>query len=50
MPDDEQQPPRLALQKAGAVITLAAAVALALIAIDVLRQRPEQPPADDAQE
>jgi hypothetical protein len=49
--EPEDMPPRLAVQKAGALLTLAAAVALALIAVDVLRQRPEPggpPEADES--
>lgn len=40
---DEDPAPRLGLQKAGAWLTLGAAVALALIAVDILRQRPAGP-------
>jgi hypothetical protein len=47
----EDPPPRPGLQKAGALLTLGAAVALALIAIDILRQRPPGPeaPGDDGE-
>jgi hypothetical protein len=46
---EDEPAPGLMLQRAGAVLTLAAAVALALIAIDMLRQRPgPEPGADEA--